>query len=147
MGSKVEAYLSSCIRGHYVYNIIWTAIVGEELLCARGVGNAKNRYAISVLWGLYVVEHLSQKISRICSLFSSRWYNHLYRVEYPETRFYHKTWIYIITTTECKHKNKEHMVKTTYVVLSQQKESIQRWLMASNNFTNNVVTYSTCSSR
>jgi len=46
--------------------------VGEELPCAREVGNAKDRYAVSVLRDLHVVGHLPQNISRICSLFILR---------------------------------------------------------------------------
>ena len=49
MDTKGEAFLSSCICGYHVYNDIWTATVGEELECAREVGNAKDRYAVSVL--------------------------------------------------------------------------------------------------
>jgi len=53
----------------HIHNTIWTAIVAEQLPCAREVGNAKDRYAIFVLQGLNVVEYISQKISKICSLF------------------------------------------------------------------------------
>ena len=64
-----EAHLSFCIQGYHIYNAIWSAIVKEELPCTRDVGNAKGRYAISVLRGSNVVGHLPQKICRICSLF------------------------------------------------------------------------------
>ena len=53
------------IRGYYTYNAIWSATVGEELQCAREVGNVKDGYTISVLRGSDVVGFLLQKISRI----------------------------------------------------------------------------------
>ena len=69
MDNEGEAFLNCCIRGYHVYNDIWTTIVGEELECAREVGNAKDRYAVSILRGSDIVGHLPQKISRVCSLF------------------------------------------------------------------------------
>ena len=72
MDTEGEVFLSSCICGYHVYNDIWTAIVGEELECAREVGNAKDRYVVSVLRGSDIVGHLPQKISRVCSLFLLR---------------------------------------------------------------------------
>ena len=72
MDGEEQMHLSSCIRGYHVYNAVWSAIVGEELPCTREVGNAKDRYAVSVLQGLNIVGHLPQKISRICSLFILR---------------------------------------------------------------------------
>ena len=60
-----EAHLSSCICGYHIYNVIWneTETVEEEL--PRQLENAKVKYTISVLQGLGVVGHLTQKISRI----------------------------------------------------------------------------------
>ena len=71
MDTEAEAFLSSCIRGYHVYNDIWTAIV-EELEYSREVGNAKDRYAVSILRGSDIVGHLPQKISKVCSLFLLR---------------------------------------------------------------------------
>ena len=42
------------------------------MLYTREVGNARDKYAISVLRGSNAVGHLPQKISRICSLFILR---------------------------------------------------------------------------
>ena len=33
-----------CICGYYVYNTFWSATVGEELQCAKKLGNVKDRY-------------------------------------------------------------------------------------------------------
>ena len=66
MDANEEAHFSSCTCGYHVYNAIWSATVGDELECAREVGNVKDAYAISVLQGSDVVGHLPQKISRIC---------------------------------------------------------------------------------
>ena len=55
MDANKEAHLSSCIHGYHIYNGCWSAIVGEKLQCAKEVGNAKDRYAISVLQGPDVV--------------------------------------------------------------------------------------------
>ena len=72
MDTEGEAFLSFCICGYHVYNDIWMAILGEELECAREVGNTKDRYAVSILQGSDIVGHLPQKISRVCSLFQLR---------------------------------------------------------------------------
>ena len=59
-----EAHLSSYICGYHTY-VIWNETVEEELQCARQLENAKVKYAISVLQGSGVVDHLTQKISQI----------------------------------------------------------------------------------
>ena len=35
-----------CIRGCHVYQEIWTAAVGEELVCEREPDNSHNRYVV-----------------------------------------------------------------------------------------------------
>ena len=35
MDADEEAHLSSCIRGYHVYNVIWSATIGEELQFAN----------------------------------------------------------------------------------------------------------------
>ena len=54
---------------------IWTAAVGEILLCVREPTNASDRYAVAVTrpGGLgVVIGHLPRKLSKICSLFIRR---------------------------------------------------------------------------
>ena len=38
MDADEEAHLSSCICGYYIYNVSWSATVGEELQCAKKLG-------------------------------------------------------------------------------------------------------------
>ena len=52
--------------------IIWTAAVGEVLMCAREPTNDKDRYAVAVMKDGTIVEHLPKRISRVCSLFLLR---------------------------------------------------------------------------
>ena len=66
--------IPSCIRGYYVYGEVWMAVMGEELLCERELGNVVDRYAIAVKKpdsGI-TVGHLPKKISRVCSMFTQR---------------------------------------------------------------------------
>ena len=49
MNADKVAHLSSCIRGYHVYNAIWSALVREKLQCVIEVGNANDRYVISIL--------------------------------------------------------------------------------------------------
>ena len=38
-----------CICGYYVYNTFWSATVGEELQCAKKLGNVKDRYVTLII--------------------------------------------------------------------------------------------------
>ena len=70
----MEFAVSSCIRGYHVYDTMWTAILGEELLCEREPGNVMDRYAVAAkkpALGV-IVGHLPKKISRHCSIFILR---------------------------------------------------------------------------
>ena len=55
--------MSSSVRGYHVYHDIWTAVVGEELPCAREATNTKDRYAVGVLKDDTIVGHLPKNIS------------------------------------------------------------------------------------
>ena len=46
---EVERYVPCCVRGYHVYKEIWTAVIGETLLCTREPDNANDRYAVAVL--------------------------------------------------------------------------------------------------
>lgn len=52
--------------------IIWTAAVGEVVVCSREQTNAADRYAVAVTKDEVVVGHLPRKISKLCSLFLRR---------------------------------------------------------------------------
>lgn len=61
-----------CIRGYHIYNEIWTAIVGEELICQREPTNPSDRYAVAVMRSGQIIGHLPRKVSRACSIFIRR---------------------------------------------------------------------------
>ena len=52
-----------CIRGFHLYNIIWTPVIGEELICHREPSNTMDPYAVSVIKDSITVGHLPRKIS------------------------------------------------------------------------------------
>ena len=62
----------SCIRGYHIYQHLWTAAIGEHLMCQRERGNAADAYAISVMKGGTIVGHLPRRISCACTLFIRR---------------------------------------------------------------------------
>ena len=41
--------MKSCVRGHHVYQHVWTPTIGEELQCAREESNDKDPYAVAVM--------------------------------------------------------------------------------------------------
>lgn len=67
-----ERDLPCCVRGYHVYQAIWTAAIGEELVCEREPTNAVDRYAVAVIKSGTVIGHLPRKISKVCSLFLRR---------------------------------------------------------------------------
>ena len=60
------------VRGYHIYNSMWEAYVGEELLCQQEEDNAHDPYAVAVLKSATVVGHLPRKVSTLCSLFIRR---------------------------------------------------------------------------
>ena len=60
------------VRGYHIYNSIWEAYIGEELLCQQDEENRHDPYAVAVLKSATVVGHLPRKISTLCSLFIRR---------------------------------------------------------------------------
>ena len=67
----MEFVVSSRIRGYHVYRTVWTAVLGEELLCERETGNVVDRYTVALKkpGSGVIVDHLPKKISRCCSMF------------------------------------------------------------------------------
>ena len=60
---------SCCVCGYHIYERIWNAAIGEELLCERELDNERDRHAVTVIKDGIVIGHVPPKISRICSLF------------------------------------------------------------------------------
>ena len=61
-----------CIRGYHVYQEVWVAAVGEELVCEREPDNSHDRYAVAVKRTGIIIGHLPRKLSKLCSLFLRR---------------------------------------------------------------------------
>ena len=61
-----------CIRGYHIYQEVWTAAVGEELICERETHNSHDRYAVAVKRTGVIIGHLPRKLSKLCSLFLRR---------------------------------------------------------------------------
>ena len=61
-----------CIRGYHVYQEVWTAAVGEELVCEREPHNSHDRYAVAVKRMGIIISHLPRKLLKHCSLFLRR---------------------------------------------------------------------------
>ena len=59
----------SMIRGYHVYQSTWTAVVGEELVCARELRNPQDPFAVTVTKSGNIVGHLPRKISSACAMF------------------------------------------------------------------------------
>lgn len=73
MLAMAEAWAGvSCVRGYHVYQDVWTAAIGEELVCQLERGNAHDIYAVAVKRDNVVVGHLAHKILRAASLFLRR---------------------------------------------------------------------------
>ena len=60
------------MRGHHVYQRIWTPTLGEELHCEREDANSKDPYAVAVIKGRDTIGHVPRRISAACSLFLRR---------------------------------------------------------------------------
>ena len=51
-----------CVHGHHLYQNIWTAEVGKSLIHEREPTNSNDRYAVAVLKGDVLVNHLPKKL-------------------------------------------------------------------------------------
>ena len=61
-----------CVRGYHIYQRVWDAAIGENLICRREPTNERDRYAVAVTKDGTVIGHLPRKVSRVCSLFLRR---------------------------------------------------------------------------
>ena len=61
-----------CIRGYHIYEEVWVAAVGEELVCERETDNSYDHYAVAVKRMENINSLLPQKLSKLCSLFLRR---------------------------------------------------------------------------
>ena len=72
MACRGEKEVTCRVRGYHVYNDIWAAAIGEELVCVREPTNMADRYAVAVLKQETIIGHLPRKILKVCSLFLRR---------------------------------------------------------------------------
>ena len=49
MDESEEYEVMSCVRGYYIYQLIWDASIGEMLRCKSDSHNSHDRYVISVM--------------------------------------------------------------------------------------------------
>ena len=61
--------VEAIVRGYHVYEEIWDASIGEELLCARAPTNPRDPFTVAVVKSDQIVGHIPLKISSVCSLF------------------------------------------------------------------------------
>ena len=61
-----------CIRGYHIYQEVWAAAVGEELVCERETDNSYDHNAVAVKRMENINSLLPQKLSKLCSLFLRR---------------------------------------------------------------------------
>ena len=73
--SWAEASKRLCVKGYHAYKDVWTAAIGQELVCQRERGNAHDIYAIAVMKEDAVVGHLARKLLRFFAVLKKRWNN------------------------------------------------------------------------
>ena len=59
---------SQSVRGYHVYQLRWTAVIGEVLSCHREPGNISNPFAVVVMKEREIVGHVPGFYSCICNL-------------------------------------------------------------------------------
>ena len=47
-----------CIQGYHIYQEVWAAAVGEELVCEREMDHSYDRYAVAVKRMGNIIGHL-----------------------------------------------------------------------------------------
>ena len=70
-----------CVRGYHVFQTMWTAAIGEELVCTREATNAADRYAITIKNEENVIGHLTKR--NFLSMFGVLTKRRFHMVEIP----------------------------------------------------------------
>ena len=63
-----EFTVESSVCGYHVYQLRWTAVIGEMLTCRREPGNSSDPFAVAVIKGSEIVGHILCFFSCICNL-------------------------------------------------------------------------------
>ena len=72
VGDSASFEWQSYVRGHHVYFLEWTPVVGELLTLKREPENPYDRWAVAVMKGEQLVGHIPRSVSQIVSCFLSR---------------------------------------------------------------------------
>ena len=56
---------SNVIRGHHIYKLVWSPVVGEVLKLRPEDGNEYNRYVVGVQKDGKIIGHAPKEITRI----------------------------------------------------------------------------------
>ena len=64
--------LQSVVRGHHVYKVVWTPVIGEELSVKSEENNDHDRRAIAVMKDREVIGHVPRELSKILYFFLRR---------------------------------------------------------------------------
>ena len=69
--------VESMVRGYHEYKTVWDSpVLGEELICAREIGNSYDPMAVAVKKEIHgetiTVGHILKRISALCSIFIRR---------------------------------------------------------------------------
>ena len=71
----MEYFVESCVRGYHVYKDVWSATLGETLLCVAEVGNVHDPYAVAIVHpspASHTVGHVPRSMSAACHFFIRR---------------------------------------------------------------------------
>ena len=63
--SETETYsVESVVRGHHVYKLTWTPVMGEKLGTRQEDGNLHDKYAVCAMKNEVTVGHVPREISK-----------------------------------------------------------------------------------
>ncbi len=61
MTERASFSVEAMVRGYHAYKDIWTAVVGEDLLCQRERANPRDQFAVAVLKDEAIVGHVRDR--------------------------------------------------------------------------------------
>lgn len=81
MADRASFSVEAMVRGYHTYKDIWTAVLGEELLCKREVDNRVDVFSVAVMKDETVVGHAPKKISVLCTYAEAGQLSVMYQVQ------------------------------------------------------------------
>ena len=67
--SKRSCVKEIVVRGHHVYKVVWTPVIGEELPVQKEPENIQDKYVVSILKEGSMVGHIPQSTSKVIWFF------------------------------------------------------------------------------